>query len=80
MTYEPFVDANEAAKFLSLTPRTVLEMARRGRLPAHPLLGGNKKLRRTWRFRISELSEFTSSPTRAKVALKAVPTATKEIV
>jgi hypothetical protein len=56
-------------------------MARRGEIPAHPLLGGNKKLRRTWRFRLSELEQslvFTSSPTRSKTALKAVPTATKE--
>jgi hypothetical protein len=49
---EPFVDAARAADFLSLKPRRVLELARSGKLPAHPLGNG---LRRVWRFRLSEL-------------------------
>src|SRR5437868_13795563 len=50
---EPFVTANEAATFLCLKARRVLEMARLGQLPAHPLGIGK---RRTWRFRLSELA------------------------
>jgi hypothetical protein len=34
---EPFVDAEEAGRFLSLRPRRVLELARKGILPGHPL-------------------------------------------
>lgn len=33
---EPFVDAIEAGGFLQLRPRRVLELARRGTLPAYP--------------------------------------------
>jgi hypothetical protein len=50
---EPFVDAARAAEFLSLKPRRVLELARRGEFPAHPL---GHSLRRIWRFRLSELA------------------------
>lgn len=52
-TPEPFVTASEAATFLCLKARRVLEMARLGQLPAHPLGIGK---RRTWRFRLSELA------------------------
>jgi len=51
--HEPFVDAIEAGKFLHLRPRRVLELARRGVLPAYPLGDG---ARRVWRFRLSELA------------------------
>jgi hypothetical protein len=50
---EPFVDAHRAAEFLFLTPRRVLELARKGRIPAHPLGDG---VRKVWRFRLSELA------------------------
>jgi excisionase family DNA binding protein len=50
---EPFVDAERAAQFLSVTPRYLLELARKGELPAHPLGNGS---RRIWRFRLSELA------------------------
>ena len=50
---EPFVDANRAAEFLCLRPRRVLELARQGAIPAHPLGAGQ---RRVWRFRLSELA------------------------
>ncbi len=50
---EPFVDAARAAEFLCLRPRRVLELARKGVLPAHPLGDGP---RRVWRFRLSELA------------------------
>ena len=49
---EPFVTAKEAAQFLCITVRRVLEMARSQQLPAHPLGRGK---RHTWRFRLSEL-------------------------
>ena len=44
---EPFVDAQEAGKFLCLRPRRVLELARQGEIPAYPLGQGK---RRVWRF------------------------------
>jgi excisionase family DNA binding protein len=50
---EGFVDAEEAAKFLSLTRRRVLELARAKKLPGHPLGDGP---RRVWRFRLSEIA------------------------
>ena len=50
---EPFVDANRAAEFLSIRPRRVLELARQGAIPAHPL--GDRQ-RKIWRFRLSELA------------------------
>ncbi len=75
---ERFVDAVRAAEFLSLRPRHVLELARAGKLPGHPIGSG---ARRVWRFRLSELaaavaqtekSGFTSLATRSKKA-EAVP-------
>jgi Helix-turn-helix domain len=76
---ESFVDAAEAAEFLTLRPRRVLEMARDGELPAHPLGSGKRK---TWRFLLSELHNhirtgpakkvFTEGATRGMVRAKAV--------
>ena len=57
--YEPFVDEHVVAHFLKITPRRVLEMARKGEIPAHPL----GKKRKTWRFRMSEIDRhFTARP------------------
>ena len=50
---EHFVDADEAAKFLSLTRRRVLDLARARHLPGHPIGDG---ARRMWRFRLSEIA------------------------
>jgi hypothetical protein len=50
---EHFVDADEAAKFLSLTRRRVLDLARARKLPGHPVGDG---ARRVWRFRLSEIA------------------------
>jgi hypothetical protein len=50
---EAFVDADEAAKFLSLTRRRVLDLARVGLLPSHPIGDG---VRRTRLFRLSEIA------------------------
>jgi hypothetical protein len=55
---EPFVDAERAAAFLSLRRRRVLELARQGQIPAHPLGQGK---RREWRFRLSELAATVGS-------------------
>jgi hypothetical protein len=51
---EPFVDARAAAEFLCIKHRRVLEMARAGEIPAHPIGRGKRK---TWRFRLSELAD-----------------------
>jgi hypothetical protein len=50
---EPFVDATRAGEFLSLQPRRILELARAGKIPAHPIGSGVRKI---WRFRLSELA------------------------
>jgi len=50
---ERFVDAHTAAAFLCLRPRRILELARKGTIPAHPLGEGQRKV---WRFRLSELA------------------------
>lgn len=50
---EPFVDAIRAAAFLSIRPRRILELAREGAIPAHPIGKGPRKV---WRFRLSELA------------------------
>ncbi len=57
-TPENFVDADEAANFLSLTRRHILELTRSGKLPGHPIGDG---ARRIWRFRLSELAEKVGS-------------------
>src|SRR5947209_20008066 len=78
-TLEGFVDADEAARFLLLTRRRVLDLARLGRLPGHPISDG---ARRVWRFRLSELAAavvvkqpavFTSDVIRSNKLVKAVP-------
>jgi excisionase family DNA binding protein len=51
---ERFVDSETAAKFLSISQKWILLMARQGELPAHPLGQGH---RRIWRFRLSELTK-----------------------
>jgi Helix-turn-helix domain len=51
---EPFVDAGNAAQFLVITRRRLLEMARAGQIPAHAIGEGKRKM---WRFRLSELAE-----------------------
>jgi hypothetical protein len=53
-TPERFVSADEAAKFLSVTRRYALELARSGIAGAYPLGTGSK--RKIWVFRLSELA------------------------
>ena len=57
-TLERFVDADESAKFLSLNRRRILELARAGKLPAHP---SGEGARRLWRFRLTELANALSA-------------------
>jgi hypothetical protein len=50
---EPFVSAEEAARFLSVNRRQLLALARRGLAGAYPLTG---TVRKVWVFRLSELA------------------------
>lgn len=52
---ESFVEANAAADFLHYSVRSVKQMARDGRVPAHPFGTGPRK---RWYFLISELAEY----------------------
>lgn len=54
-TFESYVDATRAAEFLSMTRKTLLELARKKQIPAYPIGRGS---RRTWKFRISELDHW----------------------
>jgi hypothetical protein len=54
--HEPFVGAERAASFLDMPRKTLLGLARRGRIPAHGIPGKGKK--RAWRFLISELDRW----------------------
>lgn len=55
MTPEPFVSADEAARFLSRPRRFLLALARRGIAGAYPTGTGTQ--RRVWVFRLSELAD-----------------------
>lgn len=50
---EPFIDADEAARFLSMSRLRVIRAARSGRLPAHPFRRGRGN---DWFFLKSELA------------------------
>jgi excisionase family DNA binding protein len=52
---EPYIEAGRAADYLSISRKTLLKKARSGRLPAHPIGDGRKKM---WRFRVSELDHW----------------------
>ena len=54
LTPEPFVSADQAAQFLGVKRRYVLELARRGIDGAYALGIGTK--RKIWVFRLSELA------------------------
>ncbi len=60
MTSEPFVSADEAARFLSVKRRYVLALARSGLAGAYALGTGTQ--RRTWVFRLSELANAIANP------------------
>ena len=54
VTPEPFVSSDQAAQFLCVKRRYLLELARRGIAGAYPLGTGGK--RKIWVFRLSELA------------------------
>lgn len=56
---EYFVDPDMAANYLQTTRRHVLEMAREGLIPGHPLNPYAKK--KDWRFLLSELHNYMLS-------------------
>ena len=56
VTPEPFVSADEAAQFLCVKRRYLLELSRRGIAGAYALGTGGK--RKIWVFRLSELAAF----------------------
>jgi hypothetical protein len=57
---EPFVDASGVAAFLCIERRQVLEMARRGVIPSHPLKAQGEGARKIWRFRLTEVADAIS--------------------
>ena len=59
MTPEPFVSAEAAAQFLSISRRHLLALARKGIAGAYALGTGTK--RTLWVFRLSELSTAVAS-------------------
>ena len=61
---EHFVDANTVAQFLAITRRQVLELARAGKIPAHPLLGSRRKV---WRFKLSEVDDAVAAGTSQRL-------------
>ena len=54
MIPERFVSAKVAAEFLSINRRHLLQLAREGMKGAYPIGG---RLRHTWVFKLSEISE-----------------------
>ncbi len=61
MTPEPFVSAEEAARFLSVKRRYLLSLARRGLAGAYAL--GTGTMRKVWVFRLSELATAVEEQT-----------------
>ena len=74
---EPYVPPEGVAAFLDVKRRKVLEWARAGLIPAHPIGHGK---RRTWRFRLSEVNAAVLSwnrPTRPIMPTGSPPVARK---
>ena len=59
LNQEPFVSADEAAKFLGIKRRFLLSLARRGISGAYAL--GTGGIRKIWVFRLSELADAIDS-------------------
>lgn len=55
----PWLTANEAAEYLHVQPRTIVEWARQGKVVGH-VLSGTQRV--TWRFLASELDAMLCSP------------------
>jgi excisionase family DNA binding protein len=54
-----WLTSNEAAQYLRVSPRTIVEWAREGKIKGHVLSGAQ---RHTWRFRTTELDAMLESP------------------
>jgi excisionase family DNA binding protein len=64
MSQTPWLTAHEAAQYLRVAHRTILEWAKTGKVPAYRLSG---TLRCTWRFRADELDgAMMVAPSAAK--------------
>jgi len=60
----PWMNAREAAIYLRVAHRTILQWAKEGRIPAHRLSG---TARVTWRFLVAELdSAMMAAPSAAE--------------
>lgn len=60
----PWLTAREAAAYLKVAHRTILDWAKTGRIPAHRLSGTSRV---TWRFRADELDgAIMAAPSAAK--------------
>jgi hypothetical protein len=53
-SFEPFVDADRVAEFLSLTRREVLKLTRQGRITGYPC-SGTKRV--TYKYRLSVVAQ-----------------------
>jgi excisionase family DNA binding protein len=58
----PWLTSDEAASYLKIEPRTLVQWARSGKVKAHALSGTR---RITWRFRTIELDEIMLRPSVA---------------
>jgi excisionase family DNA binding protein len=56
-TPEPYVDVRRAASYLAVAVKTLNEWARLQKIPAYQWGDG---VRKTWRFKLSELDEINS--------------------
>jgi hypothetical protein len=75
--FEPYVPPEVVADFLAVKRREILQWARAGLIPAHPLGHGK---RRTWRFRLSDVNAAVLSwtrPTRPIIPSGSPPVARK---
>ena len=57
-TFEPYIDATTAGRYLGMHPKTIQRLARLRVLPAYPFSGNRRK---QWRFRLSELDTWAKS-------------------
>ena len=55
---EAYQSAEHMAAFLQVHPKTLLRMARQGKIPAHPFGDGQRK---RWRFLVSEVDAWMRS-------------------
>ena len=54
--FEPYVSVEKAAEYLDVAPKTLLEKARKGEVPAYPWGNGMRKI---WRFKSIRTAKYT---------------------